>query len=130
MAEPTWSERATISELLCVPFLDSGARNWQLEADAELIRRGMSRMLIPILRRVCAIGLWTQYLAWEEWHLDLYDVLFGYGVLFLGAGVAVSVFGFMFAPLVGWFGGALFLMGACLAVAGWRGYGKGTRHVP
>lgn len=81
------SRRRSTSELLCVPFLDTDTRHETERADALLKERGYSTWLITLLRRICAVGLWTQAFVWEEWHLDSSDVLVGYGALCLPLGL-------------------------------------------
>ena len=98
---------STISELLCLPFLDTDVEEKVTLADKELIRRGVPFWSIGLLRRICAVGLWTQIFAWEEWHLDIWDVLFGYSIIGLLSGFLVVVFGYAISTQALWFGGVV-----------------------
>jgi hypothetical protein len=114
--------KASSSELLCVSFLDTDTTKDKKMADEELRRRGYSSWLIRVLRSIFSVGLWTQGFTWEEWHLDLNDVLAGYGLLLSGLGVIVTVSALV-TKLFSWHIGAYVLLtGACLlalAIGGW-----------
>jgi len=102
-------ENSTISELICLPFLDTDVEAKVPLADNELRRRGFPSWSIRPLRKICGVGLWTQMFAWEEWHLDIWDVLFGYSIIGLLAGFLVIIFGFAISTQALWFGGVTIL---------------------
>ena len=103
-------------ELLCFPFLDTGSDEERQEAHDELLRRGYPQWMIRSLRAVAGVGLWYQSVAWEWGSLGVFDVLLGYGVIFLVA----SPFVFALSPMAtGLLFGAGFLSFAT-AVAGFR----------
>ena len=101
--------KSTVSELICLPFLDTDVTQKVPLADQELVRRGFPIWSIRMLRRFCAIGLWTQIFAWEEWHLDIWDVLFGYSILAAIIGFLIIVFGFAISSNSLWVGGAILM---------------------
>ena len=75
--------KASTSELICIPFLDSSTTASERAAIAtELRRRGLGRISVSLLRILAGLGLWWNLIAWEWAHLDLYDVLFGYAINF------------------------------------------------
>ena len=85
-------------ELLCVPFLDTDTEKLVVEADSILGDRGYRPWLIRLLRKIVGVGLWTQSIVWEEWHLGWFDVIFGYALLFIPLGIMFIVIGNMFDP--------------------------------
>ncbi len=70
-------------ELICLPFLDRDTSGLLQVADDELQRRGYSIRGVRLLRRIARPGLWFQRVAWEADSLDAFDVLLGYGLLFV-----------------------------------------------
>jgi hypothetical protein len=100
---------ASSDELLCTPFLDTDTLKATEHADAVLQSRGYPRWLIRLLRRIFAVGLWTQIFVWEECSLSIGDVFCGYGALLLLVGLFASFGSFFKAAL--WFGvaGAFFI---------------------
>lgn len=115
--------RAKTVELLCVPFLDTDTTAQTRRADLVLSQRGYPAWLIKALRALCGIGLWTQVLVWEEWILDLGDVLMGYGVLLFIFGIPVGLVGLKFSPLAAWVGASMLVVGPLLIVSAviyWR----------
>ena len=97
------------SELLCLPFLDTDVTEKLALANDELKRRGWASWQIHLLRKVFAVGLWTQVFAWEEWHLGIWDVIFGYSIIGALLGFSIIVFGFAIFPQVLWVGGSVIL---------------------
>jgi hypothetical protein len=57
----------------------------------ELGRRGYPRPVVFPLRVVAGLGLWWNLIAWEWAHLDLYDVLLGYGINFFLAAIVLGI---------------------------------------
>lgn len=116
-------ENKATSVLLCLAFLDDGG-GLTTVADEELNRRGYSNKAIKVLRMLCSIGLWTQSFVWEEWHLDLYDVIIGYGLLICFWSIPISIFLFivfsvkLFWPLV------VFIAGFALIFCGLFGVSR------
>ena len=99
-------------ELLCIPFLDTDTRKDTEHANAVLLSRGYPLWFIRLLRRVFAVGLWTQVFTWEECSLGIGDVLFGYGLLliFIGlltiwlkVGLWLACVGILFVALAFWY---------------------------
>jgi hypothetical protein len=114
---------ASTSELLCVPFLDNDTTKDVEFADAVLAYRGYPKWTIRILRRIFSVGLWTQGFVWEEWYLDLSDVLAGYGLLLLGLGLISSMVGVVVQSPIWIIAGAILVLGfifIALAFWGWR----------
>ncbi len=101
--------RQSTIELLCIPFLDTDTEKLRVDADTVLQNRGYALWVIRLLRKVVGIGLWTQSIAWEEWHLGWIDVLFGYALLFIPLGIMLLVIGNIFGTLL-FVSGALMLM--------------------
>jgi hypothetical protein len=115
--------RISTGELLCIPFLDTNTTKDTALANIELDIRGYPMWLVAILRKFCAVGLWTQLFLWEDFHLDLADVAVGYGVLFAFVGVVIAFFANFYHPRVALFGLCLVGGGAVLiaaGVVGWR----------
>jgi hypothetical protein len=88
--------KATTSELICSPFLDSYITPMEREAmTTELRRRGLGRTSVFVLGVLAGAGLWWNVFAWEWAHLDLWDVIFGYSInvalVALLAGVVAGV---------------------------------------
>lgn len=90
---------ASTSELLCTPFLDTDTKEDTKAADLVLASRGYPRWLIRFLRNICGIGLSTQIIVWEEWHLDIGDVILGYGPLFVVLGLFLCWLSLIFSSL-------------------------------
>jgi small-conductance mechanosensitive channel len=128
MAGSDWLNQASTSELLCLPFLDSGMSDRKAEANAILVARGYSPWQISLLRKLCRIGLWTQYFVWEEWRLDILDVVLGYGLLFVLLAIACIVFGFSLSKAVAWIGVMLFILGCVLTAVAWAGFRRNNRE--
>lgn len=106
--------RESTSALICLPFLDTDTSRDKQLADQILTERGYREGTIRRLRRLAAVGLWYQVLAWDDCHLDLSDVLAGYGAV-LGALGLLSL-------LVSWRVGVGLLIVAILLIA-WAGVG-------
>ena len=116
---------ASLGELLCTPYLDTDTTKDTALANAELANRGCPRWLVAALRKVCAVGLWPQLIIWEEYRLGFSDVAAGYGLMFLGLGIAAVVLGNFAIPKLAIAGLIMLPIGLCflgLALLGWRRY--------
>jgi len=107
----TYPKHLSSDELICLPFLDTGTLEEHRAADDELRARGYPTWLVRLLRRIAKIGLWYQVVAWEWGSLGVYDVLMGYGVIFLIISPFLVVFGFLWVGVM--FGAGVL----CLAIA-------------
>jgi hypothetical protein len=110
------------SALVCLPFLDTEQPKEEAVADQILAERGYSRLAVRILRALAGVGLWYQIIAWEDFHLDLSDVLAGYGVIVAGMGVFILIFS---RP---WGLGVLSLAAVLMCLA-WRGWTQFRRRL-
>lgn len=120
--------KATAFELLCIPFLDTDMPEDRERANIELRERGFPGWLVQVLRKVCAVGLWTQSITWEEWHLDGADVLAGYGLLLLIFAIFIAVFGILWFPLNLKVGGLIAIIGVSALAAGVYGWSRRRRR--
>ncbi len=87
-------QKLTSCELICLPFLDTDEPEDVRAANAELRDRSYPAPVIGVLRVICAIGLWHQFLfLWDSYSLDVWDVVQGYSVpmALLGLALALSV---------------------------------------
>jgi hypothetical protein len=124
--QPEW--RASSSELLCVPFLDTDTSKDTERANSILLARGYPLWLIKLLRQVFAVGLWTQVFVWEEWHLDIADVLAGYGLLLIPLGLFLLWVGYVSQTFLASVGGAILALGPLLVVFGfWLMWRRGKK---
>jgi hypothetical protein len=78
-------------ELICLPLLDTEVTKDMPPAMAELKARGYPVWLVHLLRGLAFPGLWYQVVAWEWGSIGAYDVLLGYGVLFVIASPFVAI---------------------------------------
>ena len=110
-------------ELLCFPVLDTGSDEERQAAQDELLQRGYPRWLIRSLRAVAGVGLWYQCFAWEWGSLGAFDVLLGYGVIFLAASPFVFVLSPMATGLL--FGAGVLSFATAIVGFRWRRSGRG-----
>lgn len=104
--------RESTSALVCLPFLDTDLPEERALANQILAERGYADATVRRLRALARVGLWYQVVAWDDAHLDLWDVLLGYALL----AAPLSVFVLMLS----WFWGlaTLGLAGLLLLAAG------------
>lgn len=110
------------SALICLPFLDTDTEEEKRIADRVLAERGYGPFVVRVLRALAAVGLWYQVALWEDFHLDLSDVLAGYGVIVGAIGVL--------ALLVSWVWGiGLLSLAIVLLVLAWLGWRRFRRRL-
>lgn len=103
------------SALICIPFLDTDTKEDKRIADQVLAERGYAPFVVRVLRALAGVGLWYQVVLWEDFHLDLSDVLAGYGVIVGAMGVLVL--------LISWVWGiALLSLAVVLLLLAWLGW--------
>ena len=92
--KPSYLERQSSSELLCLPYLDTDTSTDVLIANRILQERGYPAGLIRVLRGLFRIGLWHQFAFMWEWaSLDVWDVVQGYAILLLPVGLMIALLG-------------------------------------
>lgn len=114
--------REPTSALVCRPFLDTDEPGERDLANQVLAERGYGRTAVRALRALALVGLWYQVFLWEDAHLDLSDVLAGYGLLAGACGVLAFLLSWVWGVGLLSLGAALLL----LAGIGWARHGR--RH--
>lgn len=106
------------SALICLPFLDTDLPDERALANQILAERGYGETAIRVLRALVGVGLWYQVVAWEYAHLDLWDVLAGYGLIAAPLGLLVM-------PVSRGWGLALLALAALLLLTAGLGWWRG-----
>lgn len=110
------------SALVCLPFLDTDEPEARDLANQILAERGFPLPAIRLLRGLAGIGLWYQVVLWEDFHLDLSDVLAGYGLI-------AGVLGLLAMLLSRVWGIGLLVVAAALLLLAWLGWGRFRRRL-
>ena len=113
-------------ELICLPFLDTDTTNELPVVDAELRARGYPGWLVGLLRVVAFPGLWYQFLIWEWGSLGAYDVLLGYGVIFVVVSPFVAMLSSLLFGTLSW-GAVPLVVGLLFFAVAWRGLNRRMR---